>query len=171
MDLDPASLPVNMTQGVVLYFARRYEQAIARFQSVEKLKPGFPFAPVHLALAYVGTEKKMEALSIAEDPDLAAKLPAQSKWLLALVYAAAGRRSDAQRIASESEEQARHSYVSPFGRAEVQAALGNDARALELLQQAYSVRDCDFLFVQVDPELDSLRTAPRFQELLRMANF
>ena len=68
-------------------------------------------------------------------------------------------------------EQARQSYVSPYGRARIEAALGNNAAAIQLLEQSFAVRDPDIVFLKVDPALDSLRTLSGFQKLLSMGNF
>ena len=171
IDLEPGSVPANMTQGVILYFARRYDQAIARFQSVEKMAPGMLFAPIHLALAYSETGRKQEAVKIVEDPNLEAKLPWESRCILGAIYASAGRLKEAQRVAHELAEQARQSYVSPYGRARIEAALGNNAAAIQLLEQSFAVRDPDIVFLKVDPALDSLRTLSGFQKLLSMGNF
>jgi TolB-like protein/Flp pilus assembly protein TadD/predicted Ser/Thr protein kinase len=171
LDLEPANAVTDMTRGMILYFARRYDQAAAEFQSVEKLAPAMPFAPLQMAMVDVETGRKQEAVAIAEQPSLRASLPSESRFILAVVYAAAGRRNDAQRIASELEEQSRNSYVSAYGRALIQAALGNSADALKLLEEAYAVREPDFVFLKVDPQLDSLRQLSGFQKLLKMGNF
>jgi len=171
LDLEPANAVTNMTRGMILHFARRYDQAAAQFQSVEKLAPGMPFAPLQMAMVDVATGKKQEAVAIAEQPSLRASLPSESRCVLAVVYAAAGRRNEAQRIALELEAQSRNSYVSAYGRALIQAALGNSAGALKLLGEAYAEREPDFIFLKVDPQLDSLRQLSGFQELLKLGNF
>jgi tetratricopeptide (TPR) repeat protein len=47
------------------------------------------------------------------------------------------------------------------------ARLGNREAALQFLQRAYEKRDTGLLQARVDPDLDSLRADPRFNELLR----
>jgi tetratricopeptide (TPR) repeat protein len=47
------------------------------------------------------------------------------------------------------------------------ARLGNREAALQFLQRAYDKRDTGLLQARVDPDLDSLRADPRFNELLR----
>jgi len=126
---------------------------------------------LHLALAYSETANASAGVPIAEGPALNGMPTRETLWLQALVYAAAGRRQDAQRIAVQLEEQAKHSYVQPFDRAELAAVLGRSGPALDLLKQAYQDRDSDFAWINVDPKLDSLRDNPRFQALLRKANF
>lgn len=49
--------------------------------------------------------------------------------------------------------------------------MGNSADAVKLLEEAYAVREPDFVFLKVDPQLDSLRQLSGFQKLLKMGNF
>jgi hypothetical protein len=53
----------------------------------------------------------------------------------------------------------------------VYAALGDHSRALADLEQAYAEDTffCDFM--KSDPEMDPLRSEPRFQGVLRRMNF
>ena len=53
----------------------------------------------------------------------------------------------------------------------VYAALGDKDHALAQLEQAYQDRSQWMAFLRVDPEMDSLRSDPRFQDLMRRLNF
>jgi hypothetical protein len=44
-------------------------------------------------------------------------------------------------------------------------------RALEWLEKAYQERELGLVHLQVDPDWDILREAPRFQDLLRRMKF
>ena len=60
-----------------------------------------------------------------------------------------------------------HRYIAPVSLAIIYAALGQKDRAFECMEEGYEVRD-DFLMVlKIGPRFDSLRSDPRFQELLR----
>jgi hypothetical protein len=61
--------------------------------------------------------------------------------------------------------------VSKYIIAAVYAALGDKNEALNRLEQAYAERSWYLAFLNVDPELDSLRSEPRFQDLVRRMNF
>ena len=49
--------------------------------------------------------------------------------------------------------------------------MGDKDQALAQLEQAYQDRSQWFAFMKVDPEMDSLRSDPRFQDLMRRMNF
>jgi hypothetical protein len=59
--------------------------------------------------------------------------------------------------------------VSPYFPATVYAGLGRKEQALAFLEKAYADRSSFIPFLKVDPELDPLRSEPRFAALLRKA--
>ena len=58
-----------------------------------------------------------------------------------------------------------------FGFALHYALLGEKDQAFEWLEKGYQKRSVGMAFMQVDYSLDSLRSDPRFQDLLRRMNF
>ena len=56
--------------------------------------------------------------------------------------------------------------VSPLEFAYTYASLGEKDHAIEWLEKAYEERD-PWLYVKAEPKLDSLRSDPRFKDLLR----
>ena len=53
------------------------------------------------------------------------------------------------------------------GTAEVYLALGEVDRALTVLEGAYRCRDGGLILLNADPRFDSLKSDPRFQQLLQ----
>jgi hypothetical protein len=58
-------------------------------------------------------------------------------------------------------------YVSPFYVALVLTGLRESEKALDWLDKGYQDRSNPLIFLKVDPELDPLRSDPRFQDLQR----
>ena len=58
-------------------------------------------------------------------------------------------------------------YVSPFYVALIFTGLKENEKALDWLDKAYQDRSNPLIFLKVDPELDPLRSNPRFQDLQR----
>ncbi len=54
---------------------------------------------------------------------------------------------------------------------QIYIGLGENDLALEWLEKAYEERDVALIFLKVDPAYDSLRSDPRFQDLMRRMNF
>jgi hypothetical protein len=63
--------------------------------------------------------------------------------------------------------QSKKQYVSPFYVAIVYAGLGENDKAMDWLERAYGDHSNAIIFLKVDPQLDSLRSLPRFHELQR----
>jgi hypothetical protein len=64
-----------------------------------------------------------------------------------------------------------HHYVSPYGLAQVYAALGDKGTALDMLNRAVNEHAFEVLFLRVDRSFDSLHENPRFEELLKRVGF
>jgi hypothetical protein len=80
----------------------------------------------------------------------------------------AGRRAEADRALLKLKELAQQSYVPPLANALAFLGLGQRDEVFKWLDRAYEERDCRrFLFLNVDPIFDPLRSDPRFEELLR----
>lgn len=94
-------------------------------------------------------------------------------YLAGLGYgnAMSGRRDEASGILDRLHEVAKQQYVSPYFIAAVYAGLSENEKALEVLESAYEVRTSWLCYVRAQPEFDSLRSEPRFQDLLRKMNF
>ena len=169
-ELDPLSLQINATGGLVFFFARRYDEAIAECRRTLELNAGFYPAHLYLGLAY--EQQKLYAQAISEYQKAVALEegnPACSGYL-ARAYAAVGRRTEALKIISQVRELAKRRYVSPYRIALIYTALGDADQAFAWLEKAYQERSkLDSL--NVDPRNDRLRSDPRFQDLLRRMNF
>ncbi|HYK91791.1 MAG TPA: protein kinase [Acidobacteriota bacterium] len=163
------------------FMARKYGEAIEQYRKGLEIEPD-PMMYFGLVLALAQKGDHATAVSEAEK---ASRLNDSPLLLtgLASAYAMAGRRADSTRILRQLEEISRHqgpappwhgrkptSYVCPYEVAGVYAQLGNKDLAFEWLDRAYQVRSCMYWFRQ-DPRLDSLRSDPRFQDLLRRMNF
>jgi tetratricopeptide (TPR) repeat protein len=101
----------------------------------------------------------------------ASDLSGKSSWALASlghIYAAAGRRSEAQKVLDELTQRAKQDYVPPYFIALVYTGLGEKDRAFELLDKAHEEQGLWIgMGFPYDPMLDNLRGDPRFQDLAR----
>jgi len=86
-------------------------------------------------------------------------------------YAAAGKEREAREVLDRLLERSKKGYVSAYEIAAVYTGLGEKDRALEWLEKAYEERSNALARFRMDPRVWSLRSDPRFQELLRRMNF
>jgi serine/threonine-protein kinase len=164
-ELDPLSLFANLGVGVALWCARQYDQATDAFKKTLAMDQGF--APGHVWLGYAYAAKRMYPEAIAafqkyiklsgEDPSIQVSL--------GKAYAQAGQREKAQAILKRLETT--EEYVSPEELASLYATLGEREKAFALLEKAYVAHDLQLQYLGSEPDLDPLRSDPRFADLVR----
>jgi TolB-like protein/DNA-binding winged helix-turn-helix (wHTH) protein/lipoprotein NlpI len=166
-DLDPLSLSINFSLAWRLYLARQYDQAIQQSRSTIDLDPNFVLA--HLVLGQTYEQKGQFDMAIAELKKAASISPNSPLMLGALghAYAVASDTADAEKLRDDLIRRSNQQYVSPFYVALILTGLKENEKALDWLDKAYQDRSNPLIFLKVDPELDPLRSSPRFQDLQR----
>jgi len=165
--LDPLSLIINQGVGGKYFYARRYDEAMAQFQRTVELYPHFP--PTHQRLGWCYAQKRMYDEAIAE-MQKAVELSGNSTQMIASLgyaYATAGRRDTAQTIIAELERRSKESYVDHYFVATIFAALGEKDEAFALLDKASAERSYWMPWLNIDPQLDNLRSDSRFDALVQ----
>jgi TolB-like protein/Tfp pilus assembly protein PilF len=163
--LDPLSLIIAADNGAILYFSRQYDRAIEKWHSVREMNPDFLRA--HLIIgAYV--EKGMFAEAMADNERFRGKIAAPSYWSWrAHIQARAGESAEARRALQELLRIDRRKPVDPMVIAHAYAGLGDNDQAISWLEKAYEQHSNELTALKVNPSYDSLRSDPRFQDLLR----
>jgi len=165
-EVDPLNLLTHTVVGDTLFYARRFDRSVAAYRKCLALDPTFGAAHTDLArsLEQVGRAEEAveEYVRGTAGPD---GLPRPSSGL-AILYARAGRRDDARATLEAVKALAQKEFVSPYGIASYYAVTGDNDRALDWLEKAYSERDGTLVWLKVHPRLDGLRGEPRFRDLL-----
>jgi TolB-like protein/DNA-binding winged helix-turn-helix (wHTH) protein/Flp pilus assembly protein TadD len=167
LELDPLNLMISTWVGLRYYMARNYSAASQQNRDSVELDPNFAAAHLVLGEDYVQAGLHNEAVNESKK---AASLSGDSPLYMAQVasaLAAAGRRGEALQIAHELEATAKKRYVSPYGMAQIYAALKRDEDTFKWLQAAYRDHAVWMEYLAVDPIFDRYRSDHRFQELLR----
>ena len=86
---------------------------------------------------------------------------------LAHTLGAAGRKEEASQMLDELTQLAKQKYVAPYYFAGIHIGLEESERAIECLERAYEEHSHWLIYLHMDPSMDALRDAPRFQDLLR----
>ena len=170
-ELDPVSTQTMGGLGHAYLIMHRYDESIPHFQTALDLYPNAAFIRAQLAWSYAMKGMYPQALAeydkIAE-PDKA--VAAENQLVadgLGWVYAVAGRRADALKIAKEVEALSAHAYVDFYQVATIYAGLGEKDETFRLLEKGYEERSAGMLYLVVDPFWHGMRSDPRYADLLR----
>ena len=164
--LDPLSPITGSFIASIYLMARRPDEALDEAQKTLALDPNNPFSHLILASVYGAKENHTEAIAILET--LKPQLPtSQTLGILGLEYARARRPGDALKVIAEMKQLAKHQYISPFDIGLIYTGLGDKDQAFEWLEKARLDQSEWIGWIGSDARLDSLRSDPRFDELLR----
>ena len=166
-ELDPLSLIISDAIGWSLYMARRYDDAIEQLQRTVELDPNYPVTYWVLSLSL----RKMGRydLAIAEG-EKGVSLSGGSPMMraaLAQTFGAAGKKEKAIEILDDLTKLAKQKYVAPYFFAGIHVGLGENDRAIECLEKSYEEHSHWLIYLHMDPGLDTLRSNPRFRDLLQ----
>ncbi len=166
-DLDPLSLIINADVGFMIFWQRRFEEAVEIYRNTLEMEPDFEVGRLYLGLAYLEMGRYEEAIV---ELRRAVELSGRSPWYTASLgraYAEAGMETEARAVLNELVGRSERTFVPPSLCAMIHAALGETDRAFEWLDRAYEAEDLFLSYMRVDPAYDPLRSDPRFVALMQ----
>ena len=168
-EVDPLSFIVNSHVCRMLYFARRFDEALAQCKANLDLDPNPARSLQNIGVVYAAKGMYTDAASsflqsyerAGFSPKMIATLKSaqqQSGWR--------GMWKAAPQFMDGSSEK-----PDSFGIATAYTFAGDKERALAWLERAFEERSFGIVWLGADPTFDSLRSEPRFQDLLHRMNF
>jgi DNA-binding winged helix-turn-helix (wHTH) protein/TolB-like protein/Tfp pilus assembly protein PilF len=164
--LDPLSSLGGALHGMSLYLARRYPEAGEHLRRELEINSNLWLTWLQLGKSYQQMGRYEEAFEAFKKADSRGG-PSEVQSVTGYTYAMAGRKPEAERGLRELAARAERSYVLPYNIAVVYQGLGHKDGALRWLERAYDERDPHMVFLRVEPEWDSLRSEPRFADLMK----
>ena len=166
-EIDPLSWNARMYLGFNLFYSGDYDKAIQQLDSTLELKPDYDRAHYWLGRAYV--QKGMFDAAEAEFQKAVDLSQVAPEYVAALgyAYAVAGKRDEAKDTLERLNILSHDKIVTSLPLAMIHSALGEKERALDLIESAAAEREEKAAYLKVDPAFDSLRSEPRFTEILR----
>jgi len=166
-DVDPHGSIVNYHLCLMLYFARRYDAAIAQCKATLDFEPRSAVTSWQLGEIYAARGNDSEAAS--------AFIQAEELWGIPPARIAAfqsGRRESGlgERLTTSLwflGEDIGNREKDPLNLAVAYTYAGNTNKALSWLGRAFELRAFGITYLGVDPTFDRLRSDPRFLLLLR----
>jgi len=165
--LDPLSVPINTDMAFTYYYSGHPGEAIRFIRTALSMNPKFPLAHFWLGRIYTAESRYPEALA-----ELKSAEPLRN-WqptmaALGYLYGQWRKAAEVRRILNEFKLlENSDRYVSGYALALVYAGSGDKAEALHRLEQAYSERSHWLVWLKLDPRWNSLRSEPKFKDLVR----
>jgi len=171
-ELDAIRSEPFIGESVINYHLRDYKVLIEISQAFVGQNSNEWLAHNWLGVGYQGSGQTLQAISEYQKAVELSQGDSDPTAALAHAYAAVGRKAEAQKILREWLRRSEGSYVSPYMIAAIYAGLGGKDEAFEYLEKAYQERSSDLsYFLRADLRMDSLRSDPRFQDLMDRINF
>ena len=162
---NPVSLTANVMVGFIFYMARRYDDAIEALKNTLELDKNYDGAYLYLGYVYAAKEMYADAIASYQQAIKLGDESPSTQISLGSAYARAGEREKGQAILKSL--QTSKEYKSPGELAQIYAALGDWEEAFASLEKAYAGHDLQLQYLGVDPAFDSIRSDPRFTDLIR----
>ena len=166
--LDPFSLVNNARLASMLYYARRYNEALAQSRRLLEMDSMFFQVRVELARAYLQLGQCDEALAAMKHAPEQASGAAYFGGVWGWINARCGHPAQALAELNRFRAEAREGrYVSHYSLAIIHAALGDSERAFAQLDSAYVEGTWAMFTLRVEPAFEAMRADPRFARLLK----
>lgn len=167
LELDPMSLIIQANLGGRYLRAGRYDDAIQECQKAVEMDADFVVAHDCMGFARVQKGELQDAIAEFKIANQLSKGDPESLSALGFAYAVSGKTTDANNIIRELKASSAGKYSPAYYIALVEAGLGRKDNALSALERAYENRSTELPFAKTEPMLASLRSDPRFSELLK----
>ncbi|HEY9502502.1 MAG TPA: protein kinase [Pyrinomonadaceae bacterium] len=166
VELDPLSLIANLELAAIYGYARQNDEAIGQLRKIIEMDPGWYLAHMVLCQSYSFKGQFAEAITECEKARGLDDDPAVLSYL-SRAYALAGKREEAMKVVGQMHELAKQRYVPAYGFGIAYAALGDKDQAFQWLERSLQDGGWEITFLKVDPGVDSLRSDPRFNDLVK----
>jgi DNA-binding winged helix-turn-helix (wHTH) protein/TolB-like protein/Flp pilus assembly protein TadD len=169
--IEPGAAGRMMVLGWIHYYRREYDQAIEQCQQALDIDQNFYSARLKLGMAYVQKGMFDQAITELQKSVEQSGRNARHLAFLGYAYALSGRRDQAKQVLTELENRSAQNPFCFYGIGLIHLGLGDKQSALDWLEKADQERDDWLLFLKIEPAMDTLRTEPRFRELMRRVGF
>jgi serine/threonine-protein kinase len=166
-ELDPFSPVINSVWGQTFFFARDYDGAIRQLRYTLELHPDFHMTYYLLSNAYSHKNMHEEAIKTAQKSKTISDNPLHIANL-GYIYAKAGEKEKALeelRLMKNLPNQQLLLHAATM--AILYIGLGDQEMAFYWLERAFEQYDYLISFMNVNPQFDTLRSDPRFIDLLK----
>jgi tetratricopeptide (TPR) repeat protein len=170
IQLEPMTPFIIGDEVILHYYTHHYDQAIRTAKRLLDVDADDGIVLRYLGMAYAQNRQPREALDTFQ---MRLKLhdTTYDRALVAYGHAVNGEKETARKMLDELTEVDKQSPVNAIRMAVIHLALKDKNKACDWLDRAYKERSQPLTWLKVDPVYDSLRSEPRFIELMKKMNF
>jgi DNA-binding winged helix-turn-helix (wHTH) protein/TolB-like protein/Tfp pilus assembly protein PilF len=170
-ELDPLSATNNSALGTLLFYSRQYDESLRYSRRAVELDPESPLMLLNLGMVYeqkgmyaeaIDAYQRTKKLNGISDVDRLAAM--------AHVLAASGQKEEAKKMLAELRQRSKPEDHSSYNIALIYTALGETDQAFDWLNKAKATHSLRLMDLRYDPQLDPIRSDPRFKDILRLNN-
>ena len=165
--LDPVNSVLNACVAMILYLARRFDEAGKHLDHALEIDPNHFLLHFRRGFVYQQQGMLKEAVRSMEAAISLSGSSAEALTGLAQSLAAAGNRSRAQKILDKLTSEDKQRYVSPYHLARAYASMNDSAETFDWLERAYNEHNPDLIELRMEPSFDSVHSDQRFSDLLK----
>jgi TolB-like protein len=169
-ELDPLSPQIPVDALIALAWQGDYPGAKELARKAGNLDPTFFFPPFMDGWIDIQAGNVADSIPQFQKAKALESPPFVAAWL-GYAYGASGDRTRAMAALEEVKAASLHGYVPPFNLAIVYLGLGERARALDYLEQAYDADSQWMIYLRGDRIFDPLRSEHRFAALMKKLGF
>jgi serine/threonine-protein kinase len=167
IDLDPNSIWNQRGLGTILYLARRYDEAIVQLKRVVGMDANFFTTYYWLSRSFEQKGDYAQAFEWFLRGETQSGKSAEELNAWKTVYDESGWQGVLQRQLEMSKEKEKKGEVKSAAAARLCAQLGATEQAFVYLEKSYQKRELLMVILLIEPQLDSLRSDPRFDEMVK----
>jgi len=174
LDLDPLSMIINATAGLIHYYAGNTERAIHYYQKTIEMDPHFGAAYYFMSWALAQLQRKNDAIAAMEKAISIMGDSTVMKTELAYIFTVFDHKSIALQIIEQIRTVNNVTQPSPsemYSIAALHAANENVESAVQWLERALNEKSFRLIYLDVDPWFSKLKTKSNFIKLLSKIGF
>ena len=166
MVLDPLNAFYQIYKPLYLTFENKFAEAEEVLNAELEVNPDHPMTLWVLATLHL-QKKDYQA---AYEALMIRGVGSESNFIAGYTYAMLGMDKEANVVLENMLENAKNGFVPPTQLAIMYTGLGQYDKALELVEQAYLIRDNWIMWAKFSNTLDPIRDDPRFVKVMEMLN-
>jgi len=166
--LNPLNAEPYGWAGIINLSAGRHDESMEQIQKAMEINPNSPIVLFLGGYMWAINGMYQEAIdALQKSYELSGRTFQWAHCGLGAIYAMAGQKDKAEEVLQELLRDRKEGYVPCLSLANNYRGLGNEAKALEWLENAYEEHDVLIVFVKVYPGFEFFRSHPRGKAILK----